>query len=148
MTTQARKVLADCNATITEIKDGIQGDEWRRRWITVVVLLRTVGYVLKNVDATQSEKLKKIVDDKWKSIHDTKPEPAIFWEFIEKERNNILKEYKINAGQGITIVIGGPTHYHYTINSGLFKGRDQLDVAQDAIEFWESYLDDIDSKAK
>jgi len=40
---------------------------------------------------------------------------------------------------------GLPTVYHYVINDGPFKGRDQRQVLQEAIEWWRAYLDAIDS---
>jgi len=41
MTQAARKVLEDCKGALADFHYGIQGGEWRRRWITSVVLLRT-----------------------------------------------------------------------------------------------------------
>ena len=37
----------------------------------------------------------------------SKPEPTIFWEFIDKERNLILKESDIRAGQSVAISVLG-----------------------------------------
>jgi hypothetical protein len=37
-----------------------------------------------------------------------------------------------------------PTLYHYTINEGPYKGRDQRELLQEAIDWWEEYLDRID----
>jgi hypothetical protein len=44
MTRTAREVLKDCRGAVEEIGGGVQGRAWRRRWVTAVVLLRTVGY--------------------------------------------------------------------------------------------------------
>lgn len=164
MTQAARKVLEDCRGALDDLQDGIQGAFWRRRWISAVVLLRTVGHVLRNIDSMTSPALKEIIEKEWNTLQKTRPEPKIFWEFIEMERNNILKEYQINAGQGITVRIptlhinlktgeqysDPPLHslYHYTINSGVYKGRDQRDVLKEAIEWWQKYLDVIDRQCK
>ncbi|MGZ8215161.1 MAG: hypothetical protein ACXWTP_11740 [Methylosarcina sp.] len=162
MTTSARLVLEDCEEAATEIDSGVQGSAWRRRWITSVVLLRAVGHVLDKVDSSQSVAHKLAIDAAWKSLQQSRPKPAIFWGFIEDERNSILKEYKLSAGQGVTVRPGGvsvnlvtgeqhaseglPPIYHYVINDGPFKGRDQRHVLREAIEWWRSYLDAIDSK--
>jgi hypothetical protein len=160
MTAAARIVLADCEEALAEIADGVQGGAWRRRWITTVVLLRVVGHVLDKVDSMRSAAHKRAIADGWTSLQRSKPEPAIFWGFIDEERNSILKEYRLSAGQGVTVRPGGvsvnlrtgeqhaseglPPIYHYVINDGQFKGRDQRDVLREAIEWWRSYLDAID----
>ena len=42
MTANARIVLAECREAHGELVDGLVGSLWRRRWATVVVLLRTI----------------------------------------------------------------------------------------------------------
>ncbi len=146
--------------SLAEIADGVQGEAWRRRWITAVTLLRAVGHVLNKVDSMRSTAHKRVIADGWASLQRSKPEPAILWSFIDKERNSILKEYRLSAGQGVTVRPGGvsvngrtgeqhlseglPPIYHYVINDGQFKDRDQRDVLREAIEWWRSYLDEID----
>jgi len=75
--------------------------------------------------------------------------PAIFWAFIYPERNNIVKEYEVGAGQGVTVHLGQnrPTEHHYLFNTGLFTGRDQREVLREAIAGWETYLDGVDRAA-
>ena len=162
MTNKAREVLDDCRKAVSEIKDGVMGRKWRIRWASSVVLLRAVGHVLKKVDAARDPTLGQVIHQEWMRLNASKPEPLIFWKFIEEERNNILKEYKIVAGQGVTIRPGSmhlnltagnrtsesnlPTLYHYTINSGPFAGRDQREVLHEAIEWWQKFLDRIDTE--
>lgn len=144
------------------MKYGIQGGEWRRRWITALALLRAVGHVLDKIDAKTNPSLRKIIKKKWSDISNNKSESAIFWQFINKERNNILKEYKFHAGQGVTVTIpttyidsktgeqtpgeSVPTIYHYTINSGPYKGKEQKEVLNEAIEWWDKHLTDIEKQ--
>lgn len=148
MTERARLVLQDCRVALNGIDGKIQGEEWRIRWVSLVSLLRTVGYVLKNVDSKRSDKEKSVIVQKWGVLNDDKASYPIFWEFIDKERHNIAHEYEVNAGQGITIQFGGPTTRHYSINAGAFQGQDQISVAREAIDFWESYLNEIDEAVK
>jgi hypothetical protein len=164
MTTSAREVLADCRGALEELTDGVQGPTWRRRWITSVVLLRAVGHVLEKVDGARSPNHKEAISHWWLGIKSTRPNPAIFWRFIEEERNTIAKEYQTNAGQGVTVQLSGielnlstgeqkadpprPPMYHYTMNAGHFKDRDQRELLREAIQWWEAELDGIDSKLR
>ncbi len=161
MTVAAREVLEDCRGALAELTDGVQGRQWRRRWITCVVLLRAIGHVLEKVDGERDAILRKNIDVWWKSVKQGKPEPLIFWDFIDEERNSILKEYQTRAGQGVAIQLSGielnlrtgeqrsdpPKHaiYHYTINTGPFAGREQHELLAEAISWWESQLNAIDA---
>lgn len=149
MTQTAREVLEDCRGAVEEIGGGVQGSAWRRRWVTAVVLLRTVGHVLGKIDVNISPKYKSAIGDAWSQLGQSKPQHAIFWEFIEAERNNIIHEYEVGAGQGVTVHLGQnkPTEHHYLINAGPYKGRDQREVLGEAIVWWENYLDGIDRAA-
>lgn len=164
MTLAAREALEDCRGALAELTDGVQGRQWRRRWIVAVVLLRAVGHVLDNVDGSRSSAYRAAISNWWSRLKAAKPCPEIFWSFIEQERNTILKEYQTHAGQGVTIQLTGvelnlPTGeqkvdvpkrpmYHYTMNSGFFKGREQRELLAEAIEWWAKELDAIDAAAQ
>lgn len=162
MTSHARDVLEDCKVAASELRDGVVGREWRIRWITTVALLRAVGHVLRKVDAPTDTLLKSIVTEEWNRLLATKPEPEIFWLFIEDERNNILKESRLSAGLDITVrpgtghldinageqwdELGLTTLYDYRMKSGPFAGIDQREVLQQALSWWDSYLGGIEQK--
>jgi hypothetical protein len=162
MTAHAREVLEDCKVAIAELRDGVASREWRIKWVAAVALLRAVGHVLRNSDAKRDQVLESIVVTAWNRLSATAPEPTIFWQFIEEERNNILKEYRISAGQGVTVRPGTchidlrtgtqwsepglPTLYHYEMNSGPFAGQDQRVVLNKAVEWWDSYLSAIEQE--
>jgi hypothetical protein len=164
MTATARNVLADCRSAAAELVNGVQGDAWRRNWVLSVVLLRTVGHVLANVDSARDENLRRSIDDWWKQLRATKPEPVIFWKFIEADRNLILKEYLINAEYGIRLSIPllhlfpgqkdeerpppVSTEYRYEVASGPYKGQDQRTILQEAITWWEIQLSAIEGAAR
>jgi len=157
VTLYARQTLEDCKIALNEVKEGVTGSQWRIRWVAAVALLRTVGHVLEYVDASQDSVLKKIIEDAWNILKSTKPQPEIFWEFIVKERNNILKEYQFGAGIGTNINMPiidldsdeSPqvkiTH-NYLITKGPYRGKDQREVLKEAIEWWESYLTKIENE--
>lgn len=125
-----------------------------------MVLLRAVGHVLKKIDGASGSQYESAIDRWWTTLKSTKPVPQIFWGFIDEERNNIVKEYQTNAGQGVTIQLSGvstglrtgeqkvnppnPPIYHYTMDAGPFQGRDQRDLIAKAIQWWETQLDAID----
>jgi hypothetical protein len=163
VTTAAREALEDCRGALEELADGMQGRTWRRRWVTAVVLLRAVGHVLDKVDGQQNDAHRQAIDSWWANLKASRPDPAIFWLFIDEERNLIVKEYRTRAGQGVTVQISGieinlrtgeqkvdpplPAIYHYKINSGPFAGREQRELIAEAISWWEAQLSNIDAAA-
>jgi len=161
MTTQAREVLEDCRIAVDQLHDGIAGREWRIAWVTCVALLRAVGHALRNVDSRSSPGMARAIEAAWSKLARTKPNPKIFWQFIEEERNNILKEYRLTAGLAITLRPGTahcnirtgeqwgepglPTLYDYAMRSGPYEGFDQRRVLSEAIDWWDSYLRSIEA---
>jgi hypothetical protein len=168
MTKAARLVLDDCRYALAHHSEDLQGEAFRVSWVRIVALLRAVGHILEKVDARCDPLLAQIIDSEWKKLKATKPEPRILWEFIEQERNNVIKLYEIGVDRGIRIngpqmqghqttieidlvkIRGGrfesqPAFSH--IRSGTFVGRPEKEVAQEAIDWWERYLDNIDSLA-
>ena len=125
--------------------------------------MRAIGHVLHKVDGQRSPAHRSAIADWWSGLKATEPSPAIFWQLIEEERNSILKEYQTTAGQGATAQLSGseanlqgrepridppnPTFHHYTFNSGAFKGRDQREVLNEALLWWEEQLTAIDRVA-
>jgi hypothetical protein len=162
MTTQARVVLSDCQGALDSLAHCEHGAEWRRRWVTVVTLQRAVGHVLDKVDGTSSPRMASVIKTRWSLLNKTKPEPHIFWNFIEEERNNVLKEYlfagrhasgfnvksvSLSVGDGkiVTSTAEESDEIHmHVFNEGPFAGRHQIDVAAEAIAWWKAYLDEID----
>jgi hypothetical protein len=100
VTNQARLVLDDARAALRAHSNELQGPAFRASWFSVVGLLRAVGHVLSKVDAPSDLRLAQIVSDAWSGLVASRPQPAIFWGFIEAERNRILKNYE----HGITRV--------------------------------------------
>ena len=140
-------VLSDCRGALDELTTGVHGASWRGRWVTAVVLLRAVGHVLDNVDSQRIPEMKAAIAAAWHQLKCQKPEPTIYWQFIDEERNNLIKEYLVGAGHNVTVYLGAdrPADFDYVINTGPFKGRQQREVVAEAIEWWENYLDAIDA---
>lgn len=78
----------------SEIDDcGEELPEWRIIWIAGVTLLRVIGHVLHKVDAQKSASHLQAINGTWNWIKSQE----IFSEFIEKERNSVLKTYTSGA---------------------------------------------------
>ncbi len=146
MTKAARVVLADCREAHNELVDDLSGSLWRRRYLACVALLRAVGHVLHKVDAEVSAKHRSTIEDWWQNQRRTKPKPAIFWSFVEEERNRFLKTYGPIAAQNMTVYPGSDRESEttYVMKDGPFRGVDPRKLIMDAIEWWEKELDTID----
>ena len=166
MTSPARIILQDLKKAISLHTESLQSEEFRISWVAVVTLSRAIGHVLSKTDSTQSEELRRAIEEKWNELKRTKPEPKIFWELIDKERNRFLKEYTHTVSRTLTIPTINDTvivadlgnsrggslsspngNYESIINSGEFRGRTEVELAGEAYDWWESYLNDVDDLA-
>lgn len=156
MTTAARRVLADCEAALEMLEDERDERRWRVMWVGALALLRAVGHVLRNVDGRTpgAREAMNAAYDSWKA----KPEHLVFREFIERERNNILKEYRLSvldsAEARVAVVVGdsdavyGADETPFVLDENLFRpvtegfgaGEDARDVYREAIGWWEEEL--------
>ena len=85
-------VLDDCRSGVP----GTQGRVARylaTAWLITITLLRAVGHVLAKADSGSSD-AGIAIDKQFAELKARKPEPVIFWRFIEEERNNVLKVYR------------------------------------------------------
>lgn len=91
----ASVVLDDAMATILKWSWGPieNGVESRVVYVASVALLRTVGHVLHKVDCNRHPEIRETVENKYRVWKRGEGKDQIFSEFIEKERNLILKEY-------------------------------------------------------
>lgn len=154
MVPTARKVLADCRHVLDLLEEETRPQTFRVLWVASVALARAVGHVLQKVDAEQSESTKNAVQAAYGSWKVDKPGNAIFWEFIEQERNQVLKQYEMGFLPGpIEVIANGDSsilddHLFCPIADGLFAGEDCRDVLEQAIEWWSQQLSAIESIAR
>lgn len=160
-TVRARKVLSDLEFVREKLEDETGWDEWRIHWIAAVVLVRAIGHVLVKVDGGQSSEVKRIANElhkKWKLAGE---DDVIFRDFIEEERNSILKEYEFGMSEGpipvaVTLrnAITGELLEHTGLIeenvyrpmwSGPYEGEDGRTLLDEAIVWWKKQLDAIDS---
>lgn len=171
MTDKARIVLQDCHHAVARHTLDLQGEELRVSWVAILTLLRAVGHVLDKVDGKASPAMAQAVAEWWKAMNASKPEPAIFWQFIEGARNRVVKLYE--HGIWRQLVLEGPEHkgkpttiWVDQANSrggkvtsedghvisqlahGPFAGRVERDVALEACKWWHEVLDGLDTRAR
>jgi len=132
--------------------------------------------VLRNVDGERDNlhpKLKDEVAAFWKRMKLTEPEPAIYWNAICDNANATLHQYKLGAVMVETFapsaIISGPSdasvsatvamapimrpdgsgsERYYWMQDGPFKGQDQRDVIQQAIDWWEAEIGSMEQRAR
>lgn len=169
MTTTARLVLQDVEHAIGMHSSDLSAEEFRISWFSIIGLLRAVGHVLDKVDAPTSPEMRQAVSDHWVQLKATKPEPHIFWGFIDSERNRFLKSYEHSVNRGFDLPVrtstgaltnattrivtsrshgidtrGSSVRLTSFLDGGAFAGKDELDVAKQSVNWWRRYLDSID----
>ena len=160
MTQMAREVLGDCRDALAEFEHGAQGSKWRRWWIMNVALLRAVGHVLDRVDAPRTPEAKQAINEAWPEIESAE----IFSKFIKRERNIVLKEYRLGATQTVSVALRGQAMrfvgrnpprvwgsrvqnvHGYAVTTEPFAGRSPTELIAEAIQFWSDRLDAIDRR--
>ena len=165
---KAREALEWCRYGHRKMRSNpTTGPDWVLDWVLIwagtIALLRAVGHALVNEDAEIDARMKKAQRAWWDTLKATKPNPSIFWDFIERDRNLLLKqaEFTVDPSARVFGVFDSfPSHapppqmppqlppiYNYKMKSGPFAGQDPRDLVRDAIKWWEEQLDDIEQKA-
>lgn len=88
---KAYRPLLDCHTAYNKLRLSSGSSEWRIYWTASLSLLRSVGHVLHKVDSKTSPRHKDIIAKWWTANKANKN--SIFHDFIDCERNAILKEY-------------------------------------------------------
>lgn len=172
MELKAELVVKDCAHALSKYDQTLQGVELRLSWWNIISLLRAVGHVLDKVDSKASLRHAQIIKQEFQTLKESKPEPAIFWLFIDSERNRFLKEYDHSirrqvsenpplgkAGFKVSVhldnIVGPPIGYsgdnlyiESFIKEGPYKDRNELEVAKEAKDWWVSYLEKIKRKVE
>ena len=69
--------------------------DWKVVWIGACALLRTSIELFKvDAESCVNQKIRKEFKNEWHSIGKNKENHAIFWEFLRKERNQIVHHYE------------------------------------------------------
>jgi hypothetical protein len=168
MTAKARLVLEDCRLALTLLEEETDLPRWRLHWVAAIALVRAVGHVLEKVDGKSQavRAASQSAFSKWKS---DAPEHKIFREFIERERNTILKTYEFNLdpSEEVELVLVSnlkrvsdgaivQSAQVYPIGENIYRplldgfreGDDARDVLSEAIEWWDEQLSFIEGTTR
>ena len=160
----AQRVLDDCEIALRLIENEDDGDTWRVLWAGAVALLRAVGHVLHKVDAVQHPEMRSRIEYHFRTWKSDDPDHQIFREFIDQERNSILKNYASTAHQGGIIPIllehfpmkgGADAQQKFEslewLSEDIYRprvhgyraGDDMRDIYRDAINWWRTELSKV-----
>lgn len=166
MTRTARDVLNDCEVALELLESEQNLGRWRVRWAGALALVRAVGHVLHKVDSADPA-VGRLVDQAYARWKSQRTKNAIFWEFIEEERNNILKEYRFNlhpldhVDVGVIMTVRHPEtgevrqvphvvpigeNIYRPLLDGYSEGNDARDVYREALDWWDAELSAIEKK--
>ena len=165
MTAAARTVLADCVAVLDMLEVEEDEQRWRVLWAGAMALVRAIGHVLRKVDG-EDAMVRPRIDEAWNRWRADRSTHAVFWELIEQERNNILKEYRFSVldsavvGVGVVEFKGGREsgravaheaavalgeNLFRPLERGFGMGEDARDVYRDALHWWDAELSHIEA---
>ncbi|MEG9432471.1 hypothetical protein [Terriglobus sp. ADX1] len=96
-TLKAWQPFQDCQASIERLESASKPEIWRVDYVATVTLLRAVGHVLMNVDATTNLLVRAKLQMLWNDIEKHKSLHKIYWDFIKPERDRVLKEYLLSV---------------------------------------------------
>lgn len=161
-TKASRVVLQDVALVRIKLEDEVDAAQWRLQWVLSVVLLRTVGHVLDKVDGASNNEVKKVAGELFKQWK-TSNKHRIFNQFIELERNSILKEYDTQMSEGpvpLTVKLRGAKddfrdeeflleeNIYRPVIGGYYSGEDGRTLIDDALTWWTEQLDEIDRRVQ
>lgn len=141
-TLKAWDPLWDCVRILFEFQNfdvDEEHSEWRLYWVAGIALLRAIGHVLAKADALTSQEHNNAINKIWSTWKQNSDENKIFWEFIDNERNNILKTYTFGAE-----LVQDKRGFYVTY----LGGQDAFQLFREAVYWWRYQLitleDDID----
>ena len=135
-TLKAWEPFAECVAMNFELQNSDVGPdfpEWRMKWV-YGVMLRTIGHVLEKVDTKTSDQHQDVIRSAWQRWKSDHGGNWIFWDFIEQERNSILKTYDFG------VELGDGFLWHTGI------GQDGVQLMREATYWWRSELEDLEAR--
>ena len=119
-------------------------DRFKLYWVAAISLARTIGHVLHKVDSEISNEHKKVISARYEAWKANREEHKIFWEFIENERNNLLKEYEFGflAETHTLVVVDTGEEFdldwqqYCPMTCGAYQGEDCRIILEDVASWW------------
>ena len=162
---KAREVFRDCEYTKERLQEAIDQNtiqDAKVFWFAAVAMLRTIGYVLYNVDAKmRGSKFRTAL----KQSFELWQEEQMFKDFIDFERHDIVKEYKSSLSEqtsteddflllasggrlllvdGGAFMIGTSTITKLIKERGAYSGESPVDVISKALAWWDKELSELE----
>jgi hypothetical protein len=150
----AEAVLKECEFALKCMETEDDRRKFRLFWMAAVAGLRSVGHVLNNVDGDHDAKVRKAAASAFARWKANRRKHQIFWEFIDDERNALLKE----ARRGVLAIpydlLAGKERHNIDFQlyapmvDGPYGGEDCRDVLKLAISWWKRELREIKRDAE
>jgi hypothetical protein len=122
------------------------GGNWRIDWVATVALLRAVGHVLHKVDGSASEVARTAIAAAWQRW-ESDPADAIFRDFIDQERNTVLKEYELGSAAPAYLQTEDGGRILLEDGSGaILLEQPSLEPVREALQWWEEQLDLLEAE--
>jgi len=156
----AHRALSDGKTGIRQLEEHLGStnillSEWKVIWIGACALLRT-SISLFTVDAKSciNRRIREEIRMEWASIKERRDEHPIYWEFLRKERNNIIHEYNWAAYEvwmeqdgtirpaRISLLSLRPQDVSSVLimRDGRYKNCNSLDLLKESAEWVESRI--------
>ena len=108
------------------------------------------------VDAKEDPHLKESVQNWWRELNSDTTKNTIFQNFIDQQRNNILKEYHFAHDDHEQKLMVLPSMELFSlgellfcpIEEGKYAGEDCRDILHDAILWWDGQLKKLEWQSK
>jgi hypothetical protein len=148
----ARRVLRDAYRARHELAQAFKSRDaavCRLRWVTAVTLLRAVGHALDSIDTRRSPVMKQAVKTVWKRWQDAPFHHLIFHQFIKRERDVVLKEYRFTEGR-VTAGDGDAAGAAVSASTIILIGDrsySALDTVDAALAWWEAEIAKVEDEA-
>lgn len=153
MILRSETVLADCKRTIEKLESERDPELFRIWLVAAFALIRAVGHVLDKVDGAASEEIRVRVQRLWPEWKKGEGEHQIFKDFIELERNAILKTYEfkfepdpspIHFTDGKELFeLANEDLFYVPADSGPYAGEDVRELLRQACNWWRKQLAQI-----
>ena len=100
--------------------------------------MRAIGHVLHKVDAETNQRHQLVISQFWTKLKSDIDGNRIFFDFIEKERNNIIKEFSFGAtlppAEDGRLLAHDGTHL------------DGAQLYREAVYWWRAQLDHLEAQ--
>ena len=114
MTNFSHEALRFCKMAVDELLTTSFDDEkWKYRWVSVVALLRTVLHVYIKIDTPHNKS-----NSEYKEYWSNKKKEDIFCNFIERERNLVIKEFDFKNVSKVNFILTTENEMELEAESG------------------------------